>query len=117
MATPTDNPENHLNAAINVLNGNIQEASTEGLSNIQDWIRTLSHSGEAVHSEILQELRSLQQHINNNDVDSIGSSLFTLGEQVTGAADSQTESIATRLNLLGQALANAARQLKPADQA
>jgi hypothetical protein len=117
MATPTDNPENHLEAAFSVLNGDIQASATNGLSNIQDWIRTLSGTGDAAHAEIARELGSLQSHINNNDVDGIGSSLFTLAEHVTGAADSQTESIATRLNLLGQALANAARQLKPAEQA
>ncbi|PJJ48080.1 hypothetical protein [Hymenobacter chitinivorans] len=112
MATPTYNPENHINAAFNILRGNIQESATDGLSNIQDWIQTLSGSSEQVFTAIADELRSLQGHISNNDAGSIGNSLFTLGEYVTAAADGQTEVVATRLNLLGQDLSNAARQLK-----
>ena len=101
-----------LDATINALKGGLAAAAGAAGPNIAGWIKTLH--GNAQLSGISSELQKLHDALQSgaSDTGALATSLHTLGEHTTKAADAATPDAQDKLRQLGQALSAAAGQLK-----
>ena len=101
-----------LDATINALQGGLAAAAGAAGPNIAGWIKTLQ--GNQQLSGISSELQNLHDALGSgaSDTGALATSLKTLGEHTTKAADAATPDAQDKLRQLGQALSSAASQLK-----
>ena len=101
-----------LDATINALQGGLAAAAGAAGPNIAGWIKTLQ--GNQQLAGISSELQNLHDALGSgaSDTGALATSLKTLGEHTTKAADAATPDAQDKLRQLGQALSAAAGQLK-----
>ena len=101
-----------LDATLNALQGGLAAAAGAAGPNIAGWIKTLQ--GNQQLSGISSELQNLHDALGSgaSDTGALATSLRTLGEHTTKAADAATPDAQDKLRQLGQALSSAASQLK-----
>ena len=101
-----------LDATINALKGGLSAAAGAAGPNIAGWIKTLQDVPQL--SGISAELQKLHDALGSgaSDTGALATSLSTLGEHTTKAADSATPDSQAKLRQLGSALSSAAGQLR-----
>ena len=101
-----------LDATLNALEGGLANAAGAAGPNIAGWIKTLE--GAPQLSGISSELQNLHDALSSgaSDTGALATSLHTLGEHTTKAADAATPDAQDKLRQLGQALSTAAGQLR-----
>ena len=101
-----------LDDTLNALQGGLANAAGAAGPNIAGWIKTLQ--GAPQLSGISTELQNLHDALSSgaSDTGALAQSLSTLGEHTTKAAASATPDAQDKLRQLGQALSEAAGQLK-----
>ena len=101
-----------LDATINALKGGLAAAAGAAGPNIAGWIKTLE--GNQQLAGISSELQKLHDALSSgaSDTGALATSLHTLGEHTTKAADAATPDAQDKLRQLGHALSAAAGQLK-----
>jgi hypothetical protein len=104
-----------LDATLQALQGgNLAGLAPQAGANIQGWISTLQGSNNSQLSGIASELERLNDALSGSTPNSmqVQQSLKTLGEHTTRAAESADAASQDKLRQLGQALSQAANQLR-----
>ena len=112
----------HLDAAANLLSGNLlEEVERSGLDNtLQNWIQDIKAANNPELHQIVVDLQELKAHFGSGayDKDVISRLLGRLGEHTLKAAVFADGNTQPRVEKLGEALLAAAKQVQhPADAA
>ena len=101
-----------LDATLHALQGGLAAAAGAAGPNIAAWIQTLH--GNTQLAGISAELQKLHDALQSgaSDTGALASSLSTLGEHTTKAAEHATHDAQDKLRQLGHALSAAGTQLK-----
>lgn len=110
--TTSGSGTSQLDATLQALQGGLANAAGAAGGNIAGWIKTLQ--GNTQLAGISGELQKLHDALSSgaSDTGALATSLHTLGEHTTKAADAATPDAQAKLRQLGQALSAAAGQLK-----
>ncbi|WP_035563554.1 hypothetical protein [Hymenobacter sp. IS2118] len=108
----TQSPTSQLDDTLNALKGGLAAAAGVAGDNIAGWIKTLSAVPQL--SGISAELQNLHDALSSgaSDTGALATSLSTLGEHTTKAAESATADSQEKLRELGQTLTAAGGQLR-----
>ncbi|RSK35466.1 hypothetical protein [Hymenobacter metallilatus] len=109
--------QNHLDGAINLLTGNLQEeAERAGLdNNFQRWIEDLKDANNPELHQLVVDLQELKAHFGGGSIDKniVGRLLHRLGTATSKAAIfAENPNTADRIGKLGEALTAAAGQVQ-----
>lgn len=107
--------EVHLDAAANLLRGDLQEEATRaGLdNNLQRWIEDLKDAGHQDFHELIVNLQALKAHFGGGSIDGklVGQLLHRLGENTSKVAHLAEGNVRPRVENLAKALQEGARQV------
>ncbi|GAB2769082.1 hypothetical protein HNQ93_000264 [Hymenobacter luteus] len=113
--------QNHLDGAVNILTGNLQEEATRaGLDNhFQRWIEDLKDTNNPELHQIVVDMQALKAHFGGGTIDKslVSQLLSRLGANTSKAANfADNPNTAQRITNLGEALSAAARQVSSGGQ-
>ena len=108
--------QTHLDAAVKLLAGDLQEeASRSGLDNhFQQWIEDLKATNNPALHQIVADMQALKAHFGSGtlDVEVIAPLLARMGTHTTQAANFAEGNTTPRVAKLGEVLSAVAKQLK-----